>query len=316
VEIYAISTLAERCFLFEALLWIAFKKAPIWDRFPVGEDTDLRFHDDFEGKANEYTGDDVITPEDCRRVGLQPNPAYEHDVLDEGKVSFYELDWLDDYEAGRSKADPREINPFSDEDVSHARELKNRYEDWLQELDIFLMEAKLSLGLKLLRGEIPAFVKFCRDPDAKINFSHPDNYEQRVHTSAPAHIFQFNNIDWYNAIINHSESEYFDVCVDTPALLREFPIGDAEIVKAYAVGYVLIVEPQKPSVLPPKRHGRPSFPWPEMYIELGRRAERGELPAKQEALIAEMMDWCQRKWGRRPSRSAIQSHLPPNIAKK
>ena len=178
------------------------------------------------------------------------------------------------------------------------------------------MEAKLSLGLKLLRGEIPAFGRFCRDPEARNNLSDSDNYQQIKHMSVSSHIFQFNNIDWDTASITHQGSKYFDVCVDTPALLREFPIGDAEAVHAHAVGDALFVEPQTPSGLSPKRRGRPSFPWPEMYVELGRRAERGELPAKQEALIAEMMDWCQRAWGRRPSRSAIQSHLPPNIAKK
>ena len=316
MEIYTSATLAERCFLFEALLWIAFKQVPIWDRYPVGEDIDRRFRDDYECRAGEYANTDNITPEDCERVGLPPNPAYEHDVLFEGKVLFYELVLMDEYDLGRGKINHRELFSYSDEDISHARELRNRSDDWLEDIDIFLMEAKLSLALRLLRGGIPAFGRFCRDPKARENLIDSNNYEMIKFNNAPPYIFQFNNIDWNNSIISYKESKYFDVCIDTTALFCEFPIGDTGVVHAHAVADALIVEPQTPSVLPQKRRGRPSFPWPEMYVELGRRAERGELPAKQEALIAEMMDWCQLKWGRRPSRSAIQSHLPPDIAKK
>ena len=125
--------------------------------------------------------------------------GHEHDVLFEGKVSFYELVLMDEYDLDRGKINHRELFSYSDEDISHARELKNRFEDWFDELDIFFMEAKLSLGLKLLRGEIPAFARFCRDPEARENLIDSDNYKQIKHTTAPSHIFQFTNIDWHHA---------------------------------------------------------------------------------------------------------------------
>lgn len=41
------------------------------------------------------------------------------------------------------------------------------------------------------------------------------------------------------------------------------------------------------------------------------RVQRGPLPAKQEALIAEMQDWCKAKWGLDVGRSTLLQKLKP-----
>jgi hypothetical protein len=46
-----------------------------------------------------------------------------------------------------------------------------------------------------------------------------------------------------------------------------------------------------------KATGRPPFKWDEFHVEIARRLKSTELPAKQEAFIAEMQQWCSQKWG-------------------
>ena len=185
VEVYTIAKVAERCFLFEALLWIAFRKVPVSDAYPDGEDIHLRLSDEFEGRGYDYAGDYDITPEDCQRVGLPPNPAYVHDVLFEGKVSFDFLISLDEFKAGNVSDDPRRYQQFSDKDIAYARELRDKYYSWREELDFFLMEAKLTLALKLLRGELTAISRYCDDPDKREQLLESGECEIIKHTNAP-----------------------------------------------------------------------------------------------------------------------------------
>lgn len=100
-----------------------------------------------------------------------------------------------------------------------------------------------------------------------------------------------------------------DICVDTGTLLREFPDPDEYAITAVRVGDVLLAKDDGHSTSNRPQRGRPSLPWAEMHQELGRRIERGIIPDKKEALVAELMDWCRTKWGRVVSRSAIQSQL-------
>ena len=126
---------------------------------------------------------------------------------------------------------------------------------------------------------------------------------------APHHIFRATFVDWHEASSTIGDRAYVDICVDTGTLMRLFPDPNQHAVSAVRVGNVLLAEGgnEPPSNRPPR--GRPPLPWAEMHQELGKRMERGDLPAKKEALVADLMDWCRTNWGRDVSRSAIQSQI-------
>ena len=46
-------------------------------------------------------------------------------------------------------------------------------------------------------------------------------------------------------------------------------------------------------------------------MEIARRARDGKLPAKQEAFIADLQQWCQVKWGTSPKRSTLLQKVKP-----
>ena len=71
------SNVAEDCFLDEALYWVAFLRYPV--EMIYENDVDVRFDPEYndEYEAKTHLLDDVVTSDECRRVGLPPNPSYE-----------------------------------------------------------------------------------------------------------------------------------------------------------------------------------------------------------------------------------------------
>ena len=57
--------------------------------------------------------------------------------------------------------------------------------------------------------------------------------------------------------------------------------------------------------------GRPAFPWDEFHLELAKRLTSTVFPEKQEALIADMQQWCLEKWGRNVGRSTLVGKIAP-----
>ncbi len=76
------SNVAEDCFLAEALDWVAFHRYPI--EMITESNVDRRFDPEYneEYEASPPYLDD-ITSDECRRVGLPPNPSYESQFADD-----------------------------------------------------------------------------------------------------------------------------------------------------------------------------------------------------------------------------------------
>src|SRR5262245_38266955 len=72
-------SLAERCYLAEALLWLSVCRFPLAEVFENGIDVreDLKRIESFE-PTDSYLG--TLSDEECARVGLPPNPTYEEMV--------------------------------------------------------------------------------------------------------------------------------------------------------------------------------------------------------------------------------------------
>jgi hypothetical protein len=82
------TSLPDRCYLIEALMWVALNRFPVSSRITPGTSWDDREEERcIQGAAPFLPYDSTVTDDECSRVGLPPNPAYT--ALKESRV-YYE----------------------------------------------------------------------------------------------------------------------------------------------------------------------------------------------------------------------------------
>lgn len=132
-------------------------------------------------------------------------------------------------------------------------------------------------------------------------------------TEIPADFWLSGGIDWDGCHADGRDGAYALIVIDCESLLKIFPMSTSVPVQGvFQVGDTLVLREGETSLpLAAPRRGRRPFNWDEFHIEMAGRVQRGPLPAKQEALIAEMQDWCKAKWGLDVGRSTLLQKLKP-----
>lgn len=323
MECYAPVEIAERCFLSEAILWLLLREVPICESFSL-EGEDARFSLEREGEGGHVADLTGLTPHDCEKIGISPNPAEQLEDFSSDRVTYITLDQLDGVFGKTPYLVDKIYKKHTKEEIEEARKMKEDYDKWVKVVEIAMELPKVKILQAILNGDLPVF---CRNRiDDEIDLGEDEDEDEGSNNSetedpyvdrndphdfvkAPIHIIKAKNIDWQLSCSTIDKLNYQDICVDTMTLLRLFPDPNEHIATVSRVGDVLFPKDDDlPATNRPQR-GRPSLPWAEMHQELGRRIERGIIPDKKEALVAELMDWCRTKWGRVVSRSAIQSQL-------
>ena len=323
MECYVPTKIAERCFLPEAILWLLLREVPKLEFFSP-EGGDERFPDDRESNVRHWGDLTSLTDADCEKLGIPPNPAAElvedYYYFDPKRIYFSTLDLLDRYEGTADSIAESVYKEHTREEIEEARKMRVKHSEWLEIVSTKLELPKVTILKSILQGDLPVF---CRNRIDRQLYEdeNPDDVDPgsdgwfvnqedpRPFVEAPLHIFKATEIDWEESSSTVGDMIFNDICVDTGTLLREFPDPDEYAITAVRVGDVLLAKDDGHSTSNRPQRGRPSLPWAEMHQELGRRIERGIIPDKKEALVAELMDWCRTKWGRVVSRSAIQSQL-------
>jgi hypothetical protein len=295
--------IAKECFLKEALMWAGFYRYPKSEIIP--DEVDFRFHKDSQDEYEPNIPDDwgYIESGEAIRVGLPTNPAWEA---------------LFDNEETYMLSDPETIETFLKMDIDETEKKKLRKDlvrskkqaalqaEWDKGYAeyIELIEAKLFIALK--EGKLKAFGKRIFEEDGFNNWK--DEHEE-----IPPKFWRREAIDWTSSASKTDTGHYCHICVQTEQLFALFPEPEADKARAVSIiaGQYILDEDTAPKNLKMGKRGRPALDWGSFYLELAERVKRGDLPAKQEAFVAEMQKWCLENWGQEPGRSTILQKISP-----
>jgi hypothetical protein len=309
LTVFVATPVASYCYLFEALLWMGFQRFPLG--YPGESGADVRWENDFEDiePAVEW---EPANDEECHGAGLEPNPEYavfatgDHISAPENIEKLLRLDLQ---AADREKLE---------RDLAEAKEHYAKRDVWERKFEQFLDLHKSRLFVALREGKISAVGK-ALPPDAYDSFpgdlSSEDfwAWSRAGWTPIAAANWLSTGIDWEHSSARGTSADHALILISTMSLMANFPSEPQSGVEARRVGGAYLINEQGKLRHETKR-GRPSFDWDELHLELAKRLTSNALPAKQEALIADMQAWCHVRWGRSVGRSTLLGKISPYYA--
>lgn len=305
---------------------------PLYDPNFEKDEEDGRFIEENRESGGDYFDLIYFSCEMNSKIGLRPHPAMDYDSMyqeidyrniDRLPICMNTIDVLDGTkQQPYSSYDKKYIlDTYSEEEINQARIARNKYKKWLDEIDVIMEYPKIKILNSILSGEVTAYclneVAQIFDGEADkddpyddepmlINSNHPNRFIE-----APREALRATSIDWQKSLSRVGNLVFDMICVNSIELMQAlpFPSDNTEIV-VRKIGDVFVLDNfEETSPVPNQRRGRKPLPWPQMHWELGQMIERGEVPEKKEALIAQLMHWCEKNWDRRVSRAAIQLQL-------
>lgn len=132
----------------------------------------------------------------------------------------------------------------------------------------------------------------------------------------PANQWRLDHIDWHEAeaIGPHGRYSYIRIpCDQLFACFPEPPLESFEV--QYRGGTLLLEDAASSPNLNGRRPGRPPrYKWNAFLQQVAVIAATEGLPDKQDALVAQMMEWCEQNWRVQPASSTIKEKLQPIYA--
>lgn len=322
--------IADKCFLSEALMWIAFCRPPleIW-----GEHGDGRFEEDSYGDYEarpmgaDYGLEEDATLLECRYAGLPSNPASPESV-DDTIYSKGELQWFQQLRDQLVNDKKQDKIPEIDSKIKAAQEFEEKCARWDVEFFKYMEVPKSKLFIALRENKLKAFGRPLTHQDVDKQIAEFErNLQKDQHWSwhdidfeeIPRNFWTFDRIEWMDSAARDGRSHYMHIYIDTEKLCELFPPYVESNPKVYEPeGKLLLVsgnmfwlDGDKKKIRKSSRMGRPSFDWDEFHLEITRRLQNDKVPDKQEAFIHDMRQWCVEKWGKPPGRSTISQKVSP-----
>lgn len=269
---------ADKCYLKEALFWVAFNRYPEeyfdLDREPIR--TSYQHVGGLTADIPEFG--DFVKPEESKRVGLPIDPFY--------------LQMMEDFDV--------------------LLEYGKACSSWQEKLCDFLDIYQSKLFMSLKQGEISAYgrkLNYSSFDKAHVcldnkKFDILELKEELI----PADLWNSSGINWDNHYLETKDSVFVLIMLRTEALVSCFPPEVEQDAKnvIFSSGQYILTDNIKPLN---KGKGRPSYPWADFYAEVVSRALSKQIPKKQEAFILDMQDWCKTNWGVEVGRSTILQNI-------
>jgi hypothetical protein len=302
---------AEKCYLSEALCWVALHRCPLASTLETGEDS--RTYDKYIWSLRPPIDDELVSGDECELAGLPVNPEWKSLVEFEHYLPPDHIRRILEYERDEARlSDWRAELPVSEAHYKSVAEWNERLESFLDlyaaKLFVALREGTIGAeGKKLSKRALRAARRGGEDENA-VDFSSGD------WKAIPHDFWVSGGIDWKLSCGEGRDCAYALILVGTAELFRAFPAPPLEPssrVARLGGGYVLLNDTGTALNMQTASRGRPPFPWDDFHVEVARRAAAGQLGTKQEALIEEMSNWCISRWGRSPGRSTISQKLKP-----
>lgn len=301
---------AEVCYLREALYWVALQRLP--EAYYLETGGDAREYDKHAYDATPpIDGYDIVSRDECLLAGLPVNPDWEAQQAFKRHEFPAELKkWIArTSDEGRRK----QFKIYLEESVAYHKAVS----DWGVTFGAFLDLHAAKLFVALREARIIATGK--RLPTKTVaQYLKGENGGQSLYSldwePIDKNFWIQKGIDWVFSRADGKDSSFALILVETAKLFEVFPKPSPQItrrVEQIGRGYLLLDEEGNALNSPAATVGRPSLPWDDFHVEMARRFCVGNIPAKQEAMIAEMREWCRTQWGRPPARSTLLSKIKP-----
>jgi len=303
-------TVAERCYLPEALLWVANSRFPLASITENNEDI-REDHEYIDGLTPAFAEDEPLSDEECARAGLPPNP--ERRCFEDG--DYYSKP--DDIRHLLKIAPFEEDRKRLEKDLPASEAFFAKQAEWDAEFEAFLDLHKSRLFLALQEGRIGAIGQELPRPtySGSLEFLEGSDWESWYDvpwTQIPQDFWISTKIDWSESWAEGRKTAYCLILVESEQLFEQFPPPIEPATGVVKVGSAFAQDPgTNPN--PPRviARGRPAADWDAFHLEVTKRLQQGTVPAKQEAFIAEMQEWCRAKWHRNVGRSTLSQKLKP-----
>ncbi|MEQ9695940.1 hypothetical protein [Shimia sp. SDUM112013] len=324
--------LSEWCFLSEAILFIAFGKAPEveWFGVPVPDENgrlvgvESRFHwqgmpDNFENDTFDF---DFFDPEDFSAVGIDMPENYIHaassilwgeihDAYSEVEFHNKYFDRLD-FELADKEEQLRKFEKAKAV-IRDAGPLEVLFEKTNALFEVHLERVWAQLFSRIHSGDIVVeAVHFERWDE----LAEADRYELAGEfTKVPKEAFRVAH-DFKQDEVFFDGKTYVATRVRVEQLLdfagNHFQLGETLTAKSF--GHLLILDSDASlgKFLGSTRRPRgapPALDWATMEAQLEKMHKLGSMPMKKEACIQELMEYAHKKLGRRVGRSSVQRRL-------
>ena len=201
-------------------------------------------------------------------------------------------------------------------DLEKSELFYGRQKEWDREFKMFLDVYQSKLFVAMREGQVRTYGRKLPRPTIQeaMDLSAPESWEgwnETEWTQIPENFWSSERINWEECRAEGKGGAFALILVDCKDLFRCFPIPDGKpIIGVYEIGDALVLGGEKQGrVSSQSRRGRPSFNWDEFHVEVAKRIRDTGLPAKREAFIAEMQEWCKGKWSREVGRSTILQKL-------
>lgn len=302
---------APSCYLREALLWVAVQRLPllVWNERSHDVREDLQ---SIEGLDPIAPDNEPLSDAESSRLGLPPDPKREF------------------YDAGESYASPEEYRGLmaklevdSDlyrrwaEELAVAERLYEQKAIWDPDFEAIMEIHEAKLYVALREGRVGARGKLL--PKATIEEAWTEleatdwkDWHTAPWSDIPPNFWMSQKIDWAQSSAEGRNAAYALILLDFEPLYAHFrpQIERAEDVVRVGDTYA-IQKSEIDLVTPTAPRGRPPLDWDSFHVEVARRFRDNRVPAKQEAFILEMQEWCHGAWAKQVARSTILGKVRP-----
>src|SRR5271156_423921 len=252
VKILLAHEVAETCFLIQALLYRAVTRLPL----QIPEDEAI---------------DPVLTPEECRVAGLQPDPKWE-EIEGEDKSLLRLIAFPDGDERTR----------LYEERIRWKAVLEGRRIEWNHGFQELLKPHYSELLTALREGRLRSHGWRSR-PVNEEGITGGESGPEIDWEPIPLTFWSSCEIDWEKCRAKGGTDTYNPIIVDTDDLFREFPLPASQEAGVGKIGEYFILTDD--GAIPITKLGRRPLPWDEFHLELARRAVNGTLGDKQDAFL-------------------------------
>jgi hypothetical protein len=281
VKILVAHEMPETCFLFQALLYRAVNRLPL----EASEDEAVNL---------------VLTPEECRVGGLEPDPEWEEIENEDGESLLNAL------VAAPAGSDERKR--LHEQRIKWKAVQEWRRNEWNHGFQELLKPHYSELLTTLREGRLRSQGQRSW-PVNKEGITDDASWPEIDWESVSSTFWSSCEIDWEKNRAKGGTAAYESIIVETEDLFREFPFPRAEETGVGRIGDCFILTDE--IAAPTGNLGRPPFPWDEFHLELAKHAVNGDFDEKQEAFIEEMKAWCKNRWGRSVGRSTLLQKITP-----
>lgn len=299
--------LPKRCFLQEALFWVAFQRLPVAQYTLDGEE--IRETDEIGEYATSFL-DDYVFEDETQAAKIPPDPSWLASLEERPAIPAAR------YEE-QLKADDltTEFRAWLEGEREKAIEFEKKLTAWTplyrgaleypsSKIFVALREGRLKAqGRKLPSSDVNEALSILAD-DGHSTFD-------LAFSEIPTSFWTLQGINFDASTAKSETDHYCHINFETEELLSIFPGERKPAGTVEQIGMSYIIGDVAKGAFNKAKRGRPAYPWELFHLEVADLLRRGELPQKKEAAIEHLRQLFKEQLGIRPSRAAVGEKLTP-----